>query len=150
MSRRCHPPEMHTGFARVHTTWIERNFLSSGACSGIVSVKVFDVSKPADPDLFADIGTPTPPRSANHVRTKGTARSSTVRVVRKHDGIQPHPDDRYLLCPAIGHATRPLVRVDSIRATTRTAVSTHSGWDHSYRLPRNTWRHVKFYETPIR
>ena len=46
------------GFDRVHTIWLERNYLYEAAhVAGIVSVKVFDVSNPTVPVYLQDIVT---------------------------------------------------------------------------------------------
>ncbi len=46
------------GFDRVHTIWLERNFLYEAAhVAGIVSVKVFNVSNPSAPVYLQDIVT---------------------------------------------------------------------------------------------
>ena len=49
---------MTNGFDRVHTIWLERNYLYEAAhVAGIVSVKVFDVSNPSAPVYLQDIVT---------------------------------------------------------------------------------------------
>src|ERR1051326_5370469 len=67
------------GFDRVHTTWLERNYLYEAAhVPGIVSVKVFDVSNPALPVYLRDIVTTNTTKVHQiTVRNKGTDRKST-------------------------------------------------------------------------
>jgi hypothetical protein len=61
------------GFDRVHTIWLERNFLYEAAhVTGIVSVKVFDISNPKVPVYLQDIVTTNTTKVHQiTVRTKG-------------------------------------------------------------------------------
>ena len=63
------------GFDRVHTIWLERNYLYEAAhVPGIVSVKVFDVSNPQVPVYLQDIVTTNTTKVHQiTVRTKGAA-----------------------------------------------------------------------------
>src|SRR5436190_11615936 len=63
------------GFDRVHTIWLERNFLYEAAhVPGIVSVKVFDVSNPSAPVYLRDIVTTNTTKVHQiTVRNKGAA-----------------------------------------------------------------------------
>ena len=63
------------GFDRVHTIWLERNYLYEAAhVPGIVSVKVFDISNPSLPVYLRDIVTTNTTKVHQiTVRTKGAA-----------------------------------------------------------------------------
>jgi hypothetical protein len=63
------------GFDRVHTIWIERNYLYEAAhVPGIVSVKVFDISNPSMPVYLQDIVTTNTTKVHQiTVRTRGTS-----------------------------------------------------------------------------
>jgi hypothetical protein len=63
------------GFDRVHTIWLERNYLYEAAhVAGIVSVKVFDISNPSLPVYLRDIVTTNTTKVHQiTVRTKGAA-----------------------------------------------------------------------------
>ncbi len=63
------------GFDRVHTIWLERNYLYEAAhVPGIVSVKVFDVSNPLQPLYLQDIVTTNTTKVHQiTVRTNGAA-----------------------------------------------------------------------------